>query len=444
MVPLSARVSCVAGLCLLAFGVACADPVPLELRQSARDGDVQSLFLLGRLYAEGEGDLRRDPAEAARWWRQAASAGHTDAQRELALLHLSGRGVPQSFTEATRLFFLAANKGDIDSQFELGNLLISGRGGQMSVDTGMEWLVRAADGGHQPAQLSLARAYLSADRSDPAHSEGVTWLRRAVDADYTPAVYYLATLYADATLIPESPDEAASLFGRAAAAGHPEAQVWMGRHFQRSDPPDHVAALTQFRLAAAQGNADGHYSVARIHLDRLVRTPNTQEGLRHLYAAADLAHAEAHYALGGMYGRGALAGGGERAVSHFERAARLNHTGAMYELGLAHYQGTGPLRRNASAAAEWWRRAAQRGHVDSQYAFALLHVSGAGVPRNPGVAFALANIAAAQGHAEGAALRDQLMSSLDPGALAQAQELSLTLFQQYVSDGGRHLEEQLK
>lgn len=444
MSSLFARCCVTASLCLAAFGAPLADGVPLELRQAARDGDVQSLFLMGRLYAEGEGELRRDPAEAARWWRQAAAAGHTGAQRELALLHLSGRGVPQSFTEATRLFFLAANKGDIDSQFELGTLLISGRGGQMSVDTGMEWLVRAADGGHHPAQLSLARAYLAAERSDPAHAEGVGWLRRAVDAGYTPAIYYLATLYADATLIPESPDEAASLFERAASTGHPDAQVWMGRHLQRADPPDHIAALAQYRLAAAQGNADGHYGVARIHLDRLVRTPNTQEGLRHLYAAADLGHAEAHYSLGGMYGRGALPGGGDRAVSHFERAAHLNHTGAMYELALAHYQGTGPLRRNPAAAAEWWRRAAQRGHVESQYAFALLHLSGAGVPRNPGVAFALANVAAAQGHHEGGALRDELMTSLDPDVLRQAQELSLTLFQQYVSDRGRHLEGQLK
>ena len=426
--------------CLVAQAMAST----LELRQAARDGDVEALYRLGRLHLEGNAELRSDPAEAAKWWRRAAGAGHTDAQRELALLYASGRGVPQSFQEATRLFFLAASKGDVESQFQLGMLLKSGRGGQMSIETGMEWLVRAAKGDHHRAQLALARAYLEGEWVERDHDQGVAWLRRAVDADHPPAIYYLATLYDAAELIPDDPSEARRLFERAAAAGYPEAQVWMGRYFEREAHPDHPAALAQYRLAAAQGDADGHFGVARIHLDRLVRTPNTQEGLRHLYAAAELGHADAHYTLGRMYGRGALPGGGAQAVTHFQRAAQLDHADAMYELGLAHYQGTGPLSRNHAAAADWWRRAAQRGHVESQYAFALLHLTGAGVQRNPGVAFALANVAAAQGHSDAASVRDELMKSLDTDVLQEAQELSLLLFRQYVSRPNAAMQELLR
>jgi TPR repeat protein len=222
---------------------------------------------------------------------------------------------------------------------------------------------------------------------------------------------------------------AKSYYARSADAGLAESQVWLAGWFERQEPPTYGKALRYYKLAADQGNSDGHYGVARLNLDRLLYTPNSQEGLRHLRAAITLNHPEAHYTIARMYGNGSLSGGSVKALEHFQSSANLNFAPAMYELAVAYYQGTPPLKRNATLAAQWWQRAAFAGHLESQYAFSLLYISGNGVERNPGVAFALANLAAAQGHGQAAKVRDQLMTNLAPETLREAQDLSVQLFE---------------
>lgn len=448
---MTARLALALGLTLLAAGHALAmsapsDPVSdlPDLRQAALAGNISSMYALGRAYADGVEGTRPDSAEAASWWRKAAAAGHTDAQRELALLHIEGRGVPQTFDEARRLLFLAANKNDTEAQFHLAMLIISGRGGDMTVSAGIQWLERAAETGHRPAQLELGIIYLNGSHIEVDSDRGRNWLERAVSQGHTPAMYQLASLYESGKLSPQQPGQARDLFERAAAAGHAKSQVWLARWYERQDPPDYREAISHYRAAAAQGDSDGHYGVARLNLDRLVRTSNAQEGLRHLHLAVGLDHPEAHFMLGQMYGNGALGGGSTNALDHFHSAARLGHAGAMYELGIAHYHGTPPLRKNPTMAAHWWRRASLAGHLESQYAFALLHLNGIGVQRNPGVAFAIVNVAAAQGHPDAGAVRDQLLSSLPPDILREAQELSVRIFQQYVAGADTAIRERLK
>ena len=84
-----------------------------------------------------------------------------------------------------------------------------------------------------------------------------------------------------------------------------------------------------------------------------------------------------------------------------------------------------------------YAKAAALGHVESQYAFAIALLNGAGVERNTGVAFALVNIAAAQGHEEATQMRDRLQASLPPDVLRQAQDLSVELFSKYASESSK-------
>lgn len=416
----------------------------LELRQSARGGDVDAMYELASVYERGADGTRADLSEAASWFARAATAGHTLAQRTLALMHLEGRGVPQSFEEAQQLFFQAAQKNDEISQYHLGILLLTGRGGQMSVETAVQWLERAAEAGHAGAQVELGRAYLEGAHVDKDEQRGLSWIRQAASQGHTPAVYLLAVFFEAGEIIPEDPAQAQQLFNQAAEAGLADAQVWVGQWHEKQSPPDYPRALRYYRDAARQGNADGHFGVARLNLERLLRTSNSQEGLRHLREAVSLNHAEAHYTIGRMYGSGSLSGGSALALQHFQQAANRGYTPAMYELAVAYYQGTAPVKKNAVLAAQWWRRASQAGHLESQYAFALLHLSGSGVEKNSGVAFALANVAAAQGHAEAAKVRDELMTSMPPETLRQAQDLSVQLFAQYALNADANMKAQLK
>jgi len=416
----------------------------VTLRQSAKAGDVDSKYRLAMLYRDGDASVVPDLQEAASWFRSAAAAGHTAAQRELALMHLAGRGVPQSFSEAQKLFFQAAQNNDEVSQYHLAVLLLTGRGGSMSVETAIGWFERASEAGHQGAQMELGRLYLEGVHVDRDVERGLKWIEAAADQGHPESMKVLGRLFEAGDLVPENPDKARMYYSRASDAGLPDAQIWMASWYEGRDPPQYGKALKLYKSASRQGSADGHFGVARLNIDRLLYTPNPHEGLRHLRAAVGLNHPQAHYTLGRMYGNGSLSGGSIKALEHFQQAANLGYPPAMYELALAYYQGTSPVKKNPEMAAAWWRRASLSGHLDSQYAFSLLHLQGIGVPRNPGVAFALANVAAAQGHPDAAKVRDELLQTLSPEVLREAQDLSVSLFEKYAASATADSKAQLK
>lgn len=416
----------------------------VELRKAARNGDVDASFKLAELFQTSKHGGRPDLAKSAGWYANAAERGHTLAQRKLAEMHMSGRGVPQSFEEAKKHFFQAAQKNDEESQYQLGLLLVSGRGGSMSVDTATQWFEKSAKAGHAGAQLELGKLYLTGTYVEKNNETAFRWIRKSASQEHTPSMFLLARIYEDGELVSENPDKARSYYSKAADNGLAPAQVWIAGFFERKDPPQYGKALRYYKRAAKQDSADGHYGVARLNLERLLQTPNSQEGLRHLRAAIGLQHPEAHYTIGRMYGSGVLNGGSSKALGHFQQAANLGHAPAMYELGVAYYNGTSPVKKSPRLAVQWWRRASASGHIDSLYAFSLLYLSGSGVTKDPKTAFALINIAAAHGHNDAIRVRDELLVNLSPEVLRSAQDMSVDLFQQYAFEDSDTVRSRLK
>ena len=65
-----------------------------EFLTKAERGDADAQFRLGEIFAAGSG-VKRDYAQAARWYTAAAEQGLREAQLKLAELYLVGRGVPR-------------------------------------------------------------------------------------------------------------------------------------------------------------------------------------------------------------------------------------------------------------------------------------------------------------------------------------------------------------
>ncbi len=76
-------------------------------RPLAEHGDARAQFLLGLMYANGQG-VPQDPGEAAKWYRLAADQGEADAQNQLAWLYATGDGVTRDDVAAHMWFNLAA------------------------------------------------------------------------------------------------------------------------------------------------------------------------------------------------------------------------------------------------------------------------------------------------------------------------------------------------
>ena len=81
------------------------------LREAADQGNVTAQTLLGGMYSSGYLQIRRDPAEAVRYYRMAAGRSDREAQYRLALALQSGTGTRPNLVEAYMWYSLAAAAG---------------------------------------------------------------------------------------------------------------------------------------------------------------------------------------------------------------------------------------------------------------------------------------------------------------------------------------------
>lgn len=136
--------------------------------------------------------------------RDAAAAGDSVAQNELAVRYLVGRGVDQNYDEAARWLKEAAAGGVVSAQYNLGVLYDSGRGVEADPVEALIWFHSAAEKGHGRAQYALAAAY-AAGRGIARDSEmALKWLRRAAEKNVLEAQSSLANILATSPVSPDS------------------------------------------------------------------------------------------------------------------------------------------------------------------------------------------------------------------------------------------------
>ena len=113
-----------------------------DLMPFAEQGSATAQFLIGAIYANGEGVVRdrvaaaswirraaeqehaRDPDsdEAATWYRRAAEQGYASAQYNLGMLYYRGEGVPQDSVLAHVWVNLASSNGNEDATGVRGSI----------------------------------------------------------------------------------------------------------------------------------------------------------------------------------------------------------------------------------------------------------------------------------------------------------------------------------
>ena len=90
-------VTAVAVLAVLFAALPALAQTGAELRVRAEQGDAPAQFMLGRMYANGDG-VPQDAAEAVRWYRLAAEQGLAEAQFNLGVMYANGQGVSHKMT----------------------------------------------------------------------------------------------------------------------------------------------------------------------------------------------------------------------------------------------------------------------------------------------------------------------------------------------------------
>ncbi len=95
--------------------------------KAANKGDAGAQFMLGWMYAYGQG-VPQDYNQAASWYRKAADQGDAGAQTNLGLAYANGQGVSQDYNQAASWYRKAADQGLARAQFNLGLAYVEGQG----------------------------------------------------------------------------------------------------------------------------------------------------------------------------------------------------------------------------------------------------------------------------------------------------------------------------
>ena len=127
------------------------------LKRAANLGYAPAQFYLAKLYENGEGGLRKDPAEARRWTERAAQGGDRKAMHNLGLYYFEGQGGTKNTTTAAQWFRKAADLGLSDSQYNLGRLYEEGYGVSQNAAEAYKWYLIAARAGDTEAKASAER-----------------------------------------------------------------------------------------------------------------------------------------------------------------------------------------------------------------------------------------------------------------------------------------------
>ena len=115
--------------------------------------------IVARRLLSGIGTAVNEPL-ALRWYVLAANGGDSRSQLELAQLYATSRTrAIRNDSESRFWLFKAASGGspNHEAQYQLAMIYLEGRGVKKSEETGMEYLKLAADGGHPDAKKELKK-----------------------------------------------------------------------------------------------------------------------------------------------------------------------------------------------------------------------------------------------------------------------------------------------
>ncbi|MDR3159876.1 MAG: hypothetical protein LBU11_12940 [Zoogloeaceae bacterium] len=399
------------------------------LRRLAEAGDTEAQALLAR--------LAQNPAERVAWLQRAAEGNFIEAQKDLALAHERGDGVPQD--EKKTLFWMRRAAAQDNS----------GAKGWLKEFDKRATLAQAAKGKGfyaREAQYDLARAYLPYDSSSfwetpfsgkaiylsPDPDKAAEVFRRFLAARHVARMdktqrQQMERWRKTAQTFLAAHERAAKklrLLKQKARAGDARAQVELGKRYQHvyskdAEPffdrikEDQEAAFHWFSAAAQAGDTEAQYllgewfiknrhdrEAARPWLEKAVaqeaerREAYSEAGILlnrlSAFAAAEKGDAAAQYALAHFYGQGkdysSLLGGVGmverdlgKMLDWMHRAAEGGYPPAQCELG-ALYAWPGFARMNLETSAHWLHEAAKARHPLAQYLYGKARYLGRGAP----------------------------------------------------------------
>lgn len=188
--------------------------------------------------------VKKNPADATKYLKQAGDAGLREARLTLAHLLYDGDVIPKDLKKARTLAQQSANQADLDSMLLLAEMQMYGIGGEKECETCLQTLHALAEQNVAEAENRLGHAYRSGICVFKDIKESIKWLSRAAERNYPPALNELADIYAEGDGVQQDYEKSFAFDSRSAT--QPEAN---GR-------VDAIAA-SQYNLGLRYENGQG-------------------------------------------------------------------------------------------------------------------------------------------------------------------------------------------
>jgi TPR repeat protein len=159
-------------------------------KKAAGESDPEAAYRIGLLYASGEGVLR-SVADAAAWYKEAAKAGHTEAQYCLGQIYLHGSngGPPESW-------FAAACEFDSEAAARAASVLFpNGIAVEKNLDEAMHWTWAAATAGKVEAQALMGEFYRRGHGCAQDYGEALRWFWLAAQQGVSSAQFAMGDFF---------------------------------------------------------------------------------------------------------------------------------------------------------------------------------------------------------------------------------------------------------
>lgn len=137
-------------------------------------GTARFMYQLGRGYHRSD-----NYATAALWYRNAMEHGSAFGEAALAMLYMSGQGVPKDMSKAADMTRDAAEKGVVIAQNALGYMYANGISVPKDNGQALVWYRKAAEQGAPNAQLNLGIAYEEGAGVKQDLEQAAMWYRKA-------------------------------------------------------------------------------------------------------------------------------------------------------------------------------------------------------------------------------------------------------------------------
>lgn len=233
------------------------EPIVSLYQPVAQQGDLDARMRLGLMFHQGDG-VSRDPEQAARWFRLAASEKLPAGQAALGYLHEQGMGVEQDFSQALAWYREAASKNHAWAQYRLALMYREGRGVPRDNEKAIELLKVAAGQGDVDGLFHLAEMYDNGwgAAKDPAAAADL--FREAGERNHDRAGYNLAVMYREGRGVPRDAFKSAQWFERSALTGYPPAQYALGLAYEVGSgvPQDPSRSALWYYIAERHGHAE--------------------------------------------------------------------------------------------------------------------------------------------------------------------------------------------